>query len=133
MYFFKIISGELESYKIYEDEFSFVILDINPINPGHVLVLTKKHYNKLSEIDEMEASDIFRIIKKIEKIVAGSGCTGTNVLQNNGKDAGQEIAHVHFHIIPRFKNDGFRFKIHKVNVTPQMLEYSMKYYISKLT
>jgi len=130
--FCKIISNELPSYKIYEDDYTIAILDINPINPGHVLVLPKVHYGKLSEIDEMEAIPIFRTLKRIEKVVAESGCTGTNILQNNGRDAGQEIGHVHFHIIPRFKNDSFRMKYHKVNLTNEMLEYSKKYYISKL-
>lgn len=131
--FCKIIDGKLPSYKIYENEHAIAFLDINPINPGHVLVIPKKHFKTLNEMDENPGIELFKTVMHIEKVVAESGCVGTNVFQNNGKQAGQEIEHVHFHIVPRYPDDSFRFKFKKTTVSEEMIKYSLDYYRSKLT
>ena len=131
--FCKIINGKLPSHTIFENDHSIAFLDINPINPGHVLVIPKKHYKTLSEMDESIAVELFKTVMVVEKVVAESGCAGTNVLQNNGKQAGQEIEHVHFHIVPRYPDDSIRFKYKKIRVSEEMMNYSLDYYKSKLT
>jgi histidine triad (HIT) family protein len=123
--FCQIIAGEVNSYKVYEDEFSLAILDIFPISPGHVLVLPKKHCRTLAEMDETEAANVFRAVVKINKVLVDltPNNDGFNILQNNGKGAGQEIEHVHFHIIPRFKDDHVRFKFPKYNLPAAQMKF----------
>ena len=131
--FCKIIDGKLPAHTIFENDHSIAFLDINPINPGHVLVIPKKHYKNLSEMDESIGVELFKTVMVVEKVVAESGCAGTNVFQNNGKLAGQEIEHVHFHIVPRYPDDSIRFKYKKIRVSEEMMNYSLDYYKSKLT
>jgi len=96
--------------KIYENEKVFVFLDINPVNKGHSLVIPKKHYEFLEEIPEDVACEIMKTIKKVSSaVVKVVGAPAFNLGLNDGKEAGQFIPHVHFHIMPRFKNDGLKF------------------------
>lgn len=130
--FCRIIEGTLPCYKVFENDQTLAILDIHPVNHGHILVLPKVHYEKLNEVPVDLGTQIFKTVMKINKVVALSGCSGTNVLQNNGKAAGQEIGHVHFHVIPRYLNDNFRLKFRSVPVTENMLIFSQNYYIKAL-
>lgn len=108
--FCKIISGEIPSYKIYEDEHSLAFLDIKPVNPGHVLVIPKKHYQNLEEINEADLQALILTVKKIgARIKQELGVPGYNCYENNDPVAGQIIPHLHFHIIPRLENDGFKY------------------------
>lgn len=85
-------------------------MDIMPINPGHVLVAPRQHFGELSEMDEDTGAHLFRIAMRVEKALRASGlqCEGTNLLQNNGREAWQEVMHVHLHVIPRFSGDGVK-------------------------
>lgn len=123
--FCQIIAGEVNSYKVYEDEFSLAILDLFPISPGHVLVMPKNHYDRLSDIDETDAANVFRTVVKVQKALVNltPNNDGFNILQNNGKGAGQEIEHVHFHIRPRFKDDHVRFKFPKSNIPGAQMKF----------
>ncbi|MDY0042021.1 MAG: HIT family protein [Desulforhabdus sp.] len=106
--FCKIALGEIPCAKIYEDDLVLSFLDINPINPGHTLVLPKKHYTTLLEIDPDVLEACVLASQKIAKaIYTGVKADGLNFLQNNFRAAGQLIDHVHFHLIPRYENDGF--------------------------
>ncbi len=107
--FCKIIKKEIPSTKVYEDDYSLVILDIRPASKkgGHTLVIPKKHYELISDIPDEVLTKISLLIKKVSKALLKFG-EGLNVLQNNKKVAGQAIPHVHFHLIPRFQNDGIR-------------------------
>ena len=97
-----IVAGKIPSLKIYEDEFVYSFLDINPLAPGHTLVIPKKKYVKLHEVPEEEAAAIGRVLPRIARaVVAATGCEDYNILQNNGRSAHQEVPHVHFHIIPK--------------------------------
>ena len=120
-----IITGEVNSYKVYEDEDSIAILDLFPISPGHVLVMPKKHCRTLVEMEENDAANVFKTVVKIYKALANltPNNDGFNVLQNNGKGAGQEVEHVHFHIIPRFKDDHVRFKFPKYTLLSAQLKF----------
>ena len=105
--FCKIANGEIPSNTIYENEDFRVILDNGPATKGHALVLPKKHYADLFEIPE----DVLAGAAKVAKKVAGTmkeklSCDGLNLVQNNGEAAGQTVFHFHFHLIPRYENDG---------------------------
>lgn len=104
--FCKIIKGEIPSYKIYEDEISFAFLDANPVNPGHTLVIPKKHFENIFDIEENTAGHIIKIAKKISIALKKTGAGGVNIIMNNAKAAGQVVFHSHVHIIPRKLNDG---------------------------
>jgi len=107
--FCKIISGEIPSYKVYEDEFTLAILDINPLNPGHVLVLPKKHVVNIEAADETTLCQIVRIVKKAgESLKKNLNAPGYNVLVNNDPVAGQVVPHLHFHVAPRTLDDGLK-------------------------
>lgn len=105
--FCKIISGELPSYKVYEDNDVFAFLNIHPINAGHTLVIPKIHSENLSELSD---EDLVALILKVKNIALmlkeKLGYSDYTISQNNGPIAGQSISHFHFHIIPRFADDG---------------------------
>lgn len=107
--FTKIIKGEIPCAKIYEDEHVFAFLDINPINPGHTLVIPKEPYENIFEIPDEVLEKMIVIAKQIaikQKEVLNAD--GINIGMNNGKDAGQEVFHAHIHVIPRYKDDGYK-------------------------
>jgi histidine triad (HIT) family protein len=108
--FDKIISGEIPSYKIYEDDHVLAFLDINPLSPGHTLVIPKERAERLDQLSDESAAAIGRalprICRAVMQAVGGSGGAAYNILQNNGRDAHQEVMHVHFHIIPKIDNAG---------------------------
>ncbi len=104
--FCKIIRGEVPSYTLYEDEDVKVFLDIFPVSKGHSLVIPKKHYEQILDVPKEEMiflKNLPMISKKLKEV---TGASGLNIFQSNGKDAGQVIGHVHFHLIPRFQDDG---------------------------
>jgi histidine triad (HIT) family protein len=105
--FCKIRKGEIPSKKVYEDSNAFAILDINPRNPGHTLVIPKKHVVTLMEASEEDVSNIIKSVRKVTIAVQKTtNSDGVSILQSNGMAAGQVVAHLHFHIIPRFNNEG---------------------------
>ncbi len=105
--FCKIIAGEVPSKKVYEDGSTYVILDINPRNPGHMLVMPKKHYETIFEVPEKEVADLFKTAKKMaERCMSGVRAEGVSIAQSNGRVAGQVVQHMHVHVIPRFSTEG---------------------------
>lgn len=107
--FCKIIKGEIQTNKVYEDENYLAFLDITPINPGHALLIPKAHYKNLYELPDNVLTDMAPLIKKIAVAVKqATGADGINISMNNEEVAGQIIPHAHFHIMPRFSNDGYR-------------------------
>ena len=104
--FCQIINGEIPSYKVYEDDKVLAFLDIQPVSPGHTLVVSKKHYADLGEISEDDLLALISAVKKIgQQIKVKLGAAGYNVTNNNGVAAGQTVPHIHFHIIPRSDHD----------------------------
>ena len=105
--FSKIIAGELPCFKVYEDEHTLAFLDINPIQPGHTLVIPK---NVSEDGLSCPPEDLARIILVAQNIATAimntTNCDGVNFLMNNGEAAGQKVFHTHLHIIPRFTDDG---------------------------
>ncbi|PLX26075.1 HIT family protein [Candidatus Parcubacteria bacterium] len=107
--FCKIIAGEVPSDKVYEDEDTLAFLDINPVKPGHTLVVPKQHFANLEEITDEQLAKVMSTVKKVgESIKNGLGVEGYNVTENNDPIAGQVIPHIHFHIIPRKEDDGIK-------------------------
>ncbi|OHE98550.1 HIT domain-containing protein [Colletotrichum orchidophilum] len=96
--FCKIIKGEIPCFKLFESEKTLAFLDINPLSRGHALVIPKHHGAKLSDIPDDQLSEILPVVKKL---VAATGATDYNILQNNGRIAHQLVDHVHFHMIPK--------------------------------
>jgi len=107
--FCKIVRGELPSFKVYEDDATLAFLDIRPVNPGHTLVVPKQHSVNIFDVspeDWMAVTNVVRnLANVIEKAVAADG---VNINMNNREHAGQIVDHLHVHIIPRFKGDGFK-------------------------
>ncbi len=109
--FCRIIRKELSATKVYEDSHFLAFLDIHPANPGHTLVVFKRHAPNLMEEPEAELGGFTGVVKKIAIAQTKAlGATGVNVLMNNGAPAGQIIFHTHAHVIPRFDNDGLDLK-----------------------
>ena len=104
--FCKIIRGELPCYKIYEDEKVLAFLDLHPLSQGHTLVIPKKHAQDIFEIEPEELKQLILVVQKLSRIIMEKlGAQGINILQRNKTGAGQEVSHMHFHIVPRFDGD----------------------------
>jgi histidine triad (HIT) family protein len=107
--FCKIINGEIPSSKVYEDDKVYAFLDINPINKGHTLVIPKKHSTDMLEDDDEDLKAVIHVSKNIAKaVMTAVNADGFNLGVNTKKAAGQVVFHTHFHIIPRFENDGLK-------------------------
>ncbi|WP_456471587.1 HIT family protein [Methanocaldococcus sp.] len=103
--FCKIANKEIPSKIVYEDPYVIAFLDINPRSKGHTLVVPKKHYKTLDEMPDEELCHLIKGVKETIKILKKLNFDGYNIVNNNGKAAGQEIDHVHIHIIPRYEGD----------------------------
>ena len=109
--FCSIIGHEIPSATIYEDDLVKAILDIAPSAKGHTVIIPKNHCGDIFELTEKEAAHVFVVAKKIAAVLKEElACDGINILQNNGRAAGQTVIHFHMHIIPRYEND--TVKIH---------------------
>ena len=105
--FTRIIQGEIPCHKVYEDERVFAFLDIGPLSRGHTLVIPKEPVATLDRLSDESAAAIGRILPRLcRAVLKATGATAYNVLQNNGAEAHQAVAHVHFHIIPKLGKAG---------------------------
>lgn len=105
--FDKILSGEIPSHKVYEDDHVFAFLDIGPLSEGHTLVIPKERKAQLDQLSDEAAAAIGRALPRIcRAVMTATGATAYNLLQNNGSEAHQEVMHVHFHIIPKLGGQG---------------------------
>ena len=98
--FCKIVGGEVSANKFYEDKHCIAFLDIDPVNIGHTLIISKRHFETIDQMDKIELDKLSEGILKISKGIM-SIADGLNIQQNNKEVAGQAIPHVHFHLIPR--------------------------------
>src|SRR5438876_8348504 len=99
--FSKIIRGEVPCFRVYEDEKVLAFLDINPLSRGHTLVIPKEPAETIDQLSDDSAAAIGRVLPRLARaVLAATGATAYNVLQNNGPAAHQAVMHVHFHIIP---------------------------------
>lgn len=111
--FCNIANNNIPSFKLFEDDLVIAFLDINPVSNGHILVISKKHFENIFETPEEVLNRINQVCKKMamlckEKLKA----TGVNIINASGKDAQQSVFHIHFHVIPRFKDDDINLWFH---------------------
>jgi histidine triad (HIT) family protein len=107
--FCKIVSGEVPSQKVYEDSETMAFLDINPVNPGHTLIIPKRHFDNIEEIPETVLCNVIMTVKKVGKALKqGLGVKGYNLQVNNDPIAVRIIPHIHVHVIPRLEDDGLK-------------------------
>ena len=105
--FTDIIEGRRSGHIIYEDGKHISILDKYPIDVGHSLIITKQPYEKITDMNKEEVSELFSLVPSIANaILKATGAVAFSIAQNNGKEAKQIIPHVHVHIIPRYANKG---------------------------
>lgn len=101
--FCKIISGELPCHKIWEDEDYLAFLDIRPLTPGHTLLIPKKHFQDLLSMNAQFLQTALAKTQMIVKLlITKLEAKGMSILQSNGREAGQVVDHIHFHLIPRY-------------------------------
>ena len=107
--FCQLVAGQAPASVVFEDEDAVAVMDIQPLLPGHVLVLPRQHASGLSELDESTGAHLFRIGLRTQRALRGSGlrCEGVNLFLADGEAAGQEVFHVHLHVLPRLEGDGF--------------------------
>ncbi len=110
--FCDIIEGNASAEVIYEDNDIISFLDIRPVNYGHTLVIPKAHYDDFLDVPQNVLAKLISVTQTISAaIVKSLSPDGFNIITNNGAAAGQSIYHFHFHIIPRYKEDAFNFKL----------------------
>ncbi len=97
--FCEIINGNIPSEKVYEDDTIVAFKDNNPVAPVHILIVPKQHIKDLNEINEENSSLVAHIFEKISEIAKSQGITSYRVINNCGKDAGQSVEHLHFHLL----------------------------------
>jgi len=104
--FCRIVEGVIPAVKIYETQDILAFFDAFPAAKGHCLVIPKSHYESIDFVPDNIISSIFILAKKIVRLQKKIfNINDVNLLQNNGREAGQTVFHMHLHIIPRFKND----------------------------
>jgi histidine triad (HIT) family protein len=107
--FCAIVAGVAEASVVYEDEVVVVFMDLNPVTPGHLLVVPRTHAVGLEDLDESSAGHVWAVAHRMAKALRRSGlrCEGINVFLADGEVAFQEIFHFHLHVFPRYAGDGF--------------------------
>jgi histidine triad (HIT) family protein len=125
--FCKIIAGDITTKVIIQNEKAMALLDAFPLAPGHTLVIPKSHYAKVQQMSEQDAMAVFEIVWKLAGAVeTGSQVNASTIAIHNGSEAGQEVPHVHVHIVPRKIDDGAgaihsMFKV-KPKLSPQEMD-----------
>ena len=125
--FCKIIASDISAKVIMQNEKAMALLDAFPLAPGHALVIPKSHYAKVQQMSEQDAMAVFEIVWKLAGAVeTGSKVNASTIAIHNGSEAGQEVPHVHVHIVPRKRDDGAgaihsMFKV-KPKLSPQEMD-----------
>ena len=108
--FCKIVAGQIPCHRVFENEHVLSFLDIGPLSRGHTLIIPRGHWVTIDQLPDDVAAACGVAAKKISAAISkATGAAGWNVLQNNGKIAGQVVMHVHFHLIPRVEGDGLGY------------------------
>jgi histidine triad (HIT) family protein len=104
--FCKILAGEIPSTRIYEDAHVVAFMDIGPIVKGHALVIPREHVENITQASPAMLAQVIEVARKVAQAqLNGLKADGVNIFQANGAVAGQVVPHLHFHVVPRFKND----------------------------
>lgn len=129
--FCKIIRGDIKARVVMETENSLAFLDAFPLTKGHTLVIPKKHYDKIQDMKSDDNKDLFETVRKV--IAKVDSLTGATLLAvHNGRDAGQEIPHVHVHLIPRSQEDSASAVHHMFTKRPKLSDSEFDQILSKL-
>ena len=121
--FCQIVAGKVQSRKVHDDEKVIALFDINPANPGHVLLLTKEHYSIMPQVPDDEVAHTFMVAKALSNsMLRGIDAQGTNIIVANGVAAGQRAQHFMVHIIPRKENDGINFVLPQTAMEQREIE-----------
>jgi len=122
-----MLDGNLPCHMIYQDDDCIAILDKYPIDNGHSLIITKKPYEKITDMDVDEVSKLFSKIPKIANaIIKATNADAFSIAQNNGKAAKQIVPHVHVHIIPRYNKTGILWTKRKILKDNELNELAQK-------
>jgi histidine triad (HIT) family protein len=115
--FCQIIRGEAPASVVFQDELVFAFMDIQPVNPGQVLVVPRRHVEGLGELEPAAGGRMFEVAQKVAAALRTSDirCEGINLFLADGEVAMQEVFHAHLHVIPRFEGDGFGLKYGPTN------------------
>ncbi len=107
--FCAIVAGRAPASLVYQDEFTTAFMDIQPVNPGHLLVVPNRHAGNLAELPPEAGPRLFTVAQRLAAALRQSGlqCEGINLWLADGRAAGQDVFHVHLHVLPRFLGDGF--------------------------
>ena len=125
--FCKIANGEIPSATVYESSEFRVIMDISPATRGHCLIITKEHYEDVYEIGAETAGKLFSLATVVARCLKEEvKCEGMNIIQNNGKIAGQTVFHFHLHLIPRYSKDQVNIMWKNQEISKQELEEMSK-------
>lgn len=118
--FCRILRAEAPASIVFEDELCMAFMDLQPVNPGHVLIVPKEHVTYFKDIDEDLGAHLFRIGLRIDRALRETGlrCEGVNFFAADGKAAFQEIFHAHLHVFPRYRGDGFRLSFREDYLKP---------------
>jgi histidine triad (HIT) family protein len=107
--FCKIVAGAIPCFKLYEDEATLAFLDINPVHPGHSLVITRNHAPTLMDSDDAHLARVLPVARRIAQAVASVAAPdGINLVQSNGPGAAQSVPHFHVHVLPRRHGDDLK-------------------------
>ena len=111
--FCAILKGDLPANYVYEDDVVVSIMDINPVTPGHLLVLPREHRPDLVDLNDEIAAHMMNVARRAAAGLRASdeSVKGINLYLADGPDAGQEVAHAHIHVVPRYENDGFGLRV----------------------
>lgn len=111
--FCEIVAGRVPASIVFRDERCCAFMDIQPVNPGHVLIVPVEHVVSIDDLDEGIGGHLFTVAQRISRALRRSGvrCEGVNLFLADGEAAGQEVFHVHLHLFPRFRNDGFGLRL----------------------
>jgi len=105
--FCRIAKGEAKSWKVYEDESVYAFLDVNPVNEYHTLVIPKAHYENIFDVPEDELLKVMAVVRTLARLYRERlGIHNVQIINSSGREAQQDVFHLHFHIVPRKAGDG---------------------------
>ena len=109
--FCEILTGNSPASLVYQDDVCLAFMDIQPVNPGHMLLIPRQHADSLANLPPETGGHLFQVGQRLAQGLRLSGlpCEGVNLMLADGEAAGQDVFHVHLHIVPRFWQDGFGF------------------------
>jgi histidine triad (HIT) family protein len=107
-----IVRKDISSQIIFENELILALVPLQQVSNGHILVISKQHFENIFDVDDFVLRELISVSKKLsKKLVDENKATGINILNASGKDAQQSVYHLHFHVIPRYPNDGLNMWI----------------------